>query len=190
MPCFGVCDRLMEIEDQRMSNERTSIEYSFFNSRFGECLIARSERGICGLEFVTGNSVGALQRLESGHPGVMLAKGDGQLVDLAEAIFEPAIPVRPALDFSGTDFQIAVWNRLSQIPLGATMSYKSVAEAIGRPRAVRAVANAVAGNRLAYLVPCHRVVRSNGALGGYRWGVDLKSALLDWETSGNHGARH
>jgi len=166
------------------------IEYRFFKSRFGACLIARSEQRICGLEFVNGSRAETLQRLERYHPGATLARGDRQLVGLAESIFEPGLRVRPDLHLSGTDFQIAVWNSLYQIPLGGTASYQAVAEAIGRPRAVRAVANAVASNRLAYLVPCHRVVRSNGALGGYRWGVALKSALLDWETAESHRLLH
>ena len=173
-----------------MSTLHEGIEYRFFNSRFGECLIARSEQGICGLEFVKGSRAETLQRLERDHPGATLAEGDRRLVADAESIFEPNARVRPDLHLSGTDFQIAVWNSLYQIPLGATVSYQAVAEAIGRPRAVRAVANAVASNRLAYLVPCHRVVRSNGALGGYRWGVALKSALLDWETAESHRTLH
>ena len=174
-----------------MSTFHESIEYRFFNSRFGECIIARSEQGICGLEFVEGSRSDALQRVESNHPGATHVKGDRQLIDVAASIFEPDFLVRRTdLHLSGTDFQIAVWQSLYQIPWGATVSYQAVAEAIGRPRAVRAVANAVASNRLAYLVPCHRVVRSNGALGGYRWGVALKAALLDWETAESRGTRH
>lgn len=173
-----------------MPTSHESIEYRFFNSRFGECIIARSEQGICGLEFVEGSRADTLHRLEKDHPGATLTQGDRQLIDVAESIFEPNMPIRTDLHLSGTDFQIAVWQRLYQIPRGATVSYQAVAEAIARPRAVRAVANAVASNRLAYLVPCHRVVRSNGALGGYRWGVALKSALLDWETAESHGTQH
>jgi O-6-methylguanine DNA methyltransferase len=173
-----------------MSTFHESIEYRFFNSRFGECIIARSGQGICSLEFVEGSRSDALQRVESNHPGATHVEGDRQLIDVAASIFEPDIPVRTDLHLSGTDFQIAVWKSLYQIPRGATVSYQAVAAAVGRPRAVRAVANAVASNRLAYLVPCHRVVRSNGGLGGYRWGVALKSALLDWETAETRGTRH
>jgi AraC family transcriptional regulator of adaptative response/methylated-DNA-[protein]-cysteine methyltransferase len=85
------------------------------------------------------------------------------------------------LDLSGTPFQRAVWEYLQSIPCGETQTYQQVAQAIGRPSAVRAVANACASNRLALLVPCHRVTRSDGALGGYRWGSSLKSSLLQRE---------
>lgn len=167
-----------------------SIEYRFFDSRFGECLIARSDSGICGLEFVNRSREAALHRLESDHPDATWIERDGALAVLVEEIFESGASARPELHLSGTDFQIAVWNSLNRIPVGATSTYQAVAESIGRPRAVRAVANAVASNRLAFLVPCHRVVRSDGALGGYRWGVELKSELLDWETAEHGGTRH
>jgi AraC family transcriptional regulator of adaptative response/methylated-DNA-[protein]-cysteine methyltransferase len=84
----------------------------------------------------------------------------------------------PALDPQGTGFQRAVWDELARIPRGATRSYADVARAVGRPDAVRAVAGACAANNIAVLVPCHRVLRADGALGGYRWGVSRKRALL------------
>lgn len=173
-----------------MPTEYASIEYRFFDSRFGECLIARSDRGICGLEFVNRGRAAALRRLESDHPGATRVEGDRELAVLAEDIFESGASAVPELHLSGTEFQVAVWSSLNRIPVGATSTYQAVADSIGRPRAVRAVANAVASNRLAFLVPCHRVVRSDGALGGYRWGVELKSELLDWETAEHSGTRH
>lgn len=166
-----------------MTQIQGNIEYRFFSTRFGDCLIARSEQGICALEFLSGGRAPALQRLESDYTGSTFSEGGPELASLAESVFEPANDAHPDVDLSGTDFQLAVWKALRQIPPGTTVSYRSVAESIGRPRAIRAVASAIASNRLAYLVPCHRVVRSNGALGGYRWGVDLKSALLNWELS-------
>jgi O-6-methylguanine DNA methyltransferase len=85
------------------------------------------------------------------------------------------------LRVKGSAFQIQVWRALLEIPRGQVTSYRRLARAIGRPRAVRAVANAVAANPIAYLIPCHRVIRSDGTLGGYRWGVACKRSLLAWE---------
>ncbi|SFR55440.1 methylated-DNA--[protein]-cysteine S-methyltransferase [Thiomicrospira sp. ALE5] len=83
----------------------------------------------------------------------------------------------------GTDFQLSVWQALQQIPLGQTRSYQQLANQLGRPQAVRAVANAIAANPIAWFIPCHRVIRSNGELGGYAWGLAKKQQLLDWEAT-------
>ena len=89
--------------------------------------------------------------------------------------------VEVPLDVRGTDFQWKVWQALRNIPHGETRSYAQVAACLGEPKAVRAVARACASNEVALIVPCHRVVRSDGSLSGYRWGVDRKQSLLDWE---------
>lgn len=84
-------------------------------------------------------------------------------------------------DVQGTAFQHQVWQALLELPLGSTTTYQAIADAIGRPKAVRAVANAIGANPIAWLIPCHRVIRSDGGLGGYRWGVQRKRAMLAWE---------
>ena len=164
-----------------MSTSREMIEYDFYHSRFGEVLIARSSESLCHLEFVGRNRGMAIRRLATDHPNASLRERSGKLAGPASAAFSPNNIDRPRMHLQGTDFQIAVWETLLEIPVGATVSYQWVAERVERPRAVRAVANAIASNRMAYLVPCHRVIRSDGALGGYRWGVCLKSAMLEWE---------
>jgi len=161
-----------------MPTSSNRIEYEFFDSRFGQCLIARSSKGICHLEFFDHNPAEVLRRLERDHPDDRLRKSFGTLTDLAESIFDMEKDDRPVLHLQGTEFQIAVWQALLEIPAGSTVSYQQIAERIDRPRAIRAVANAVASNHLAYLIPCHRVIRSNGELGGYRWGIP---AMLAWE---------
>ena len=88
---------------------------------------------------------------------------------------------------NGTDFQIKVWEALMDIPWGSVCSYEDIALRIGRPRAARAVGAAVGSNTLAWLIPCHRVIRKSGHIGGYRWGTMRKKAMLDWEAAGNHG---
>ena len=106
------------------------IEYDFFHSRFGECLIARSNDGICRLEFVGRSREHVLRRLAKVHRNARLRKRTGELVVLAEAAFEPMTADRPRVHLQGTDFQIAVWNMLLEIPPGTTVSYRIVAERV------------------------------------------------------------
>jgi AraC family transcriptional regulator of adaptative response/methylated-DNA-[protein]-cysteine methyltransferase len=101
--------------------------------------------------------------------------------ELARRIEGVAGGAQLPLDVRGTSFQLKVWKALLGIPRGAVLSYAEVAREVGSPRAVRAVANACASNRIAILIPCHRVIRGDGALGGYRWGIERKRALLDRE---------
>ncbi len=108
--------------------------------------------------------------------GVVVARIDGRPADRD-----------PPLDTRGTAFQRRVWEELRRIPAGETRSYSAVAEALGRPTAARAVARACATNRISVLIPCHRVLCADGCLGGYRWGIARKRALLDVERSGGHG---
>ena len=115
-------------------------------------------------------------------PAATLAPADGALAGWAERVVRyitrPAEQLDLPLDIRGTAFQAQVWRALQKIPPGQTATYTEIAAALGRPRAVRAVAQACAGNKLAVLVPCHRVVRTDGDLAGYRWGIERKRALL------------
>ena len=88
---------------------------------------------------------------------------------------------RPTIHPIGTEFQQAVWNALQQIPVGVTTTYAKIADAINRPKAVRAVGTAIGANPIAFLIPCHRVIRTDGGLGGYRWGLEIKKMMLEWE---------
>ena len=109
---------------------------------------------------------------------------DAWMRELARRIEGDAGAADLPLDVRGTSFQLKVWKALLRIPRGAVLSYSEVARDIGSPRAVRAVANACASNRIAVLIPCHRVIRGDGTLGGYRWGLERKRALLDRERAG------
>ena len=150
------------------------------------------------MEFVDSGHAEALRRLAREHADERIRERPfshgGDLASLAGAAFHsmihPGITKAPAIDLRGTDFQIAVWTLLLEIPAGTTATYRWVAERIGRPHAVRAVANAIGRNRIAGLVPCHRVIRSDGALGGYRWGIERKSTLLVREKGALAGRRH
>lgn len=161
-----------------------SIRYAIADSPLGRMLIAATDRGICAIQFADSDSE-LLQGLKREFPfatrkadesglhawtQALLAQMDGKAAD-------PALP----LDIRATAFQRRVWKHLQRIPFGATRAYNQVARAIGQPTAARAVARACATNPVAVAIPCHRVVRGNGAIGGYRWGIERKKALLERE---------
>jgi AraC family transcriptional regulator of adaptative response/methylated-DNA-[protein]-cysteine methyltransferase len=140
--------------------------------------------GICMLAFPQGpGDPRALERLTRLWGAACLDEDPRHVAAWAEPIFgvDAPEPESIGLMVKGSAFQIQVWRALLEIPRGGLSSYQRLARAIGRPRAVRAVANAVAANPITYLIPCHRVIRSDGTLGGYRWGVACKRALLAWE---------
>ena len=151
--------------------------------------MAESERGVCAV--LLGDDAAALMaELKSLFANATLVEGDAAFVQrmaqVISAIDSPGEPMALPLDIRGTAFQLRVWEALREIPLGATLSYRDVAERIGQPDAVRAVAGACAANRLAVLIPCHRVIRTDGALSGYRWGIARKRQLLESEAKKSH----
>lgn len=157
------------------------IGYGFHNSPFGECLLAATSRGVCSLSFVDENRELALSGLQKRWPAAVWEESPAQTEPLAGTIFGDEAPV--VLHLKGTNFQLNVWRALLSIPEGHLVSYADLARAVGRPRAARAVAGAVAANPVGYLIPCHRVIRQIGALGGYRWGETRKRALIGWEAA-------
>lgn len=164
------------------------IRYAVRSSALGLVLVAATARGICTIEF--GDDEAELTaRLTQRFPQSTMLPEDAQfsawLAKLLAQIQLPQSALDLPLDIRGTVFQQQVWKALQDIPLGQTLSYSEVAERIGKPKAVRAVATACASNVLALAIPCHRVVRSNGELSGYRWGVDRKRSLLDAEAANN-----
>ena len=161
------------------------VTYALVQSSLGRTLVARTERGVCRVAF--GTSEAALLselRAEYPHAELSAAKSveERWVQETVGAVDAPWTSTNLPLDLHGTAFQLRVWKALQQIPPGQTASYKDVARKVGSPRAVRAVAQACASNALAVLVPCHRVVRSDGSPGGYRWGVARKEQLLRAET--------
>ncbi len=158
------------------------IRYSISDTPFGNCLLAMTQKGICDLRFVDDDREGqAVSDLSKKWSAAALA-ADQQLGDeMVQRIFSSAPgpgPEKLTLDLHGTNFQIKVWQALLRIPEGNVVSYTDVARGIGRPDAVRAVAGAVGKNPVAWLIPCHRVLRSSGELGGYRWGLTRKKIML------------
>jgi len=150
----------------------------------GALLVASSQRGLCAIAL--GDTPEALQReLQGRFPRAEWVGSDPALAcwmaQVASFLAAPADAPDLPLDIRGTAFQQRVWQALRKIPPGQTASYAAIAAAVGHPQAVRAVAGACAANPLAIVIPCHRVVRSDGGLGGYRWGIERKAALLACE---------
>jgi len=157
-----------------------TIRWTHFDSPLGRMLIAATSKGICRLTF--DDSVNSLQRL---FPQATIVEDAGGLKELVEgaleAIESPRAVHQLPIDVAGTAFQEAVWRELRKIPVGETRSYAEIAAAIGQPTAVRAVGTANGDNHVAVLIPCHRVIRSDGTLGGYAGGLDRKRKLLSNE---------
>jgi AraC family transcriptional regulator of adaptative response/methylated-DNA-[protein]-cysteine methyltransferase len=165
-----------------------SITLGFAGTPFGKCLIGESPRGVCHLSFVhSGNENAALAELQKEWPHARLVRDDSAIDSLSRRIFCRSAgsglrsPLRCIV--TGTAFQVRVWRALLQIPPGMLVTYGRMAEVIGRPTASRAVGNAVGRNPLAYLIPCHRVIRETGIAGEYRWGRIRKRAMHVWESS-------
>lgn len=171
-----------------------TIEYGFAESRFGELIVARTTAGICNLQFVTTTPQAALNELYLywGHDAC-ITENHEMACNVVRNMFEKQLS-NISLDLCGTAFQQKVWEALRQIPFGKTVSYRDVAHTIGQPTAIRAVASAIARNPIAVVIPCHRVVHSNGSLGQYHWGAQLKKRLIQWEhdvltTEKNHAGQ-
>jgi AraC family transcriptional regulator of adaptative response/methylated-DNA-[protein]-cysteine methyltransferase len=164
-----------------------SIAYGLHPSPFGTALVFATERGLCGLAFADrGEEAAALNDMRKRWPNARLVEDQARTLPYARRVFDPALwredqPLRVVL--IGTDFEIRVWDTLLSIPFGATSSYSRVAQRIGRPKAARAVGAAVGKNPISFVVPCHRVMGSSGALTGYHWGLTRKRAILGWEAA-------
>ncbi|MDI6934897.1 bifunctional DNA-binding transcriptional regulator/O6-methylguanine-DNA methyltransferase Ada [Serratia sp. Se-PFBMAAmG] len=168
----------------RAGGKGATIYFALGICSLGDILVAQSDKGICAI--LLGDDPDALLRdLQDKFPQAELVGGDTQFEQLVARVVgfveAPEIGLDLPLDIRGTAFQQRVWQALRDIPVGATVSYADIAQRIGSPKAVRAVAGACAANMLAVAIPCHRVVRNDGALSGYRWGVERKRALLNKE---------
>ena len=157
------------------------IQTAIVDCPLGRMLVAATERGVCAVSLGT-EDAGLQEALRAEYPAAEIAPAAGGLQDEVHALLAYLNGQQPRLDLpldvQATAFQLRVWEELRRIPYGETRTYTQVAEAIGRPKAVRAVANACANNPAALVTPCHRVIRTDGSLGGYRWGLERKASLL------------
>jgi AraC family transcriptional regulator, regulatory protein of adaptative response / methylated-DNA-[protein]-cysteine methyltransferase len=186
-PMMGARGRIGRDDRQERimtSLSTASIRFAVSDCSLGRVLVAATGRGVCAI--LLGADAETLTRdLQGRFPQARLTAADGRIeqwtAKVVELIDAPQVGLRLPLDVRGTEFQKRVWQALREIPPGVTVTYKEIAARIGAPESVRAVAQACGANALAVAIPCHRVVRSDGTLSGYRWGVDRKRALLDRE---------
>jgi AraC family transcriptional regulator of adaptative response/methylated-DNA-[protein]-cysteine methyltransferase len=194
---FGSSSRVYERTDTRLGmtpkqyregGRGIEITWAAVESPLGLMMIGATDRGICFLQFGDSREE-LLGELEREYPAARVQpmpephgpQFDAWIEGLMQYLRAGKADALPKHDVRGTAFQMKVWNYLQSIPKGQVQSYSEVATAIGAPKAVRAVAQACASNRVAILIPCHRVIRGNGELGGYRWGLGRKRALLELE---------
>lgn len=196
---FGSGSRVYENSDRllgmtpasyRAGGAGASIRYTTLDTPLGRLLVAATERGICAV--MLGDDDAQLQaRFESEFPKAARTRVDAGREEWLDAVIariaselgwsDADAPALPPIDVAATAFQWRVWNALTRIPSGSTRSYGELAAELGSPKAARAIGNACGNNRLALIVPCHRVVREDGSLGGWRWGVQRKRQLLTSE---------
>ncbi len=183
---FVACEAMTPGEYKARGRE-LEIHYGFHPSPFGECLIMTTERGVCGLGFVAGAGEAArraaFEDLSRSWRLARFAKDDARTGAVARRIFAPErAPDTPiTLLLKGTNFQIQVWQALLRIPPGCVTTYEEIAKRVGRPRGARAAGGAIAHNQISWIIPCHRVIRKNGAFNHYRWGPERKRAMLGLE---------
>ncbi len=171
----------MTPDEYRGYGKSLTIRYGCHETPFGFCLIGLTQRGICWMSFSdTRDQAGVLR---SEWKGAELVESIADTAPVIEQVFfQSNSDIEPvSLHLKGTNLQIRVWEALLKIPFGEVYSYTDVARSIERPDAVRAVASAIGRNPVSYIVPCHRVIRQCGALGGYEWGITRKQAMLVWE---------
>ena len=164
-----------------MNTATTTIDFALGESSLGQILVALSERGVCAIS-LGDQAEPQIEHLLQKFPTARLNPDNAALKAILDQVLafveSPSRNLDLTLDLRGTPFQQQVWHALTAIPLGSTSTYTTIANRIGEPTAVRAVASACAANPVALAVPCHRVITSNGSLSGYRWGVARKAELL------------
>ncbi len=157
------------------------IEWGISRSPFGNAFIASSPKGIVQLSFFETNETESYQQLMHAWPKAKLNRNDRLVGELSRQIFQSGTSEKPKIAPQGTEFQLQVWKALLNIPRGKTATYSQIAKLIGKPKASRAVGNATGKNPIAFLIPCHRVIRTDGSLGGFRWGTNCKAKILGSE---------
>lgn len=183
---YASADKMLGMKAQQFQRGGTdvTIRYGAVSCALGVLLLAATSKGICRID-IGDSAANLIAALRQYFPHAQLEPMDAQierwLRELVQFIERPHVALQLPLDIQGTAFQRQVWQALQDIPFGTTASYTDIAERIGKPTAARAVATACASNTLALAIPCHRVIRGNGDLAGYRWGVERKRELLQRE---------
>lgn len=179
----------------KVGGEGLDVHYGIHSSPFGWVVLAVCDRGLCGSFFLPEDDPALAETAIAEYwPRANSERNDTKTSPLARQLFGTQLPDtrnRISLFVRGTPFQVQVWRALLEIPSGSLCTYSDIAATIGRPTATRAVASAVGDNPISWLIPCHRVIRKGGYLGGYRWGLPRKKVMLAWEASrkGHSGVR-
>lgn len=169
------------------------IEYGFHTTPFGNCLLGVTERGICWLSFMASDEDGrhALEEMKECWYNSVFHENPERTAHIIRQVFGTGRRDKLHLFVKGTNFQVNVWKALLRIPAGSLLTYQDIARRIAQPKAMQAVGSAVGSNSIAYLIPCHRVIRKDGILGDYRWSAARKKSMIGWElahydTANNH----
>lgn len=159
-----------------------NLIFGIHDTPFGRALIALSDRGICHLSFMDSSDDLAIQTLQDNWPFANLQPSQEITLESIKKIFHPDIAMTNLkVHLKGSPFQLKVWEALLRIPPAKLVTYEAIAQSLGQPRAYRAAATAIGKNPIGFLIPCHRVIRSNGIIGDYRWGSARKRMILGWE---------
>ena len=169
--------------EYRQRGSGIRIEYGFHATPFGNCLIGVTERGICWLSFIASDRDGRhdLEEMKACWHNSIFHENTDITKNIIANVFDAALPRKLHLFVKGTNFQVKVWEALLRIPPGALTTYQDIARRVDNPKAVQAVGSAVGSNMIAYLIPCHRVIRKDGILGEYRWSAARKKSIIGWE---------
>jgi len=179
--------------EYRQRGSGIRIEYGFHATPFGDCLIGVTERGICWLSFIASDQDGryALEEMKASWYNSIFHEDQQLTKDFISQVFASESRDKLNLFVKGTNFQVKVWEALLRIPPGGLTTYQDIARKVDNPKALQAVGSAVGSNTIAYLIPCHRVIRKDGILGEYRWNPIRKKSMIGWEmarydTPNNH----
>ncbi len=186
-------------QEYKLRGSGIHIEFGFHQTPFGNCLIGVTERGVCWLSFfnIDDDAKHELERLKTHWHNSVFHQNQNLTFEYVDNIFNRRGANLPAgkagaqsklhLFVKGTNFQVKVWEALLRIPLGDVTTYQNIAERISNPKAMQAVGSAVGSNHIAYLIPCHRVIRKDGVLGEYRWEATRKKSIIGWEMARRSG---
>jgi AraC family transcriptional regulator of adaptative response/methylated-DNA-[protein]-cysteine methyltransferase len=171
--------------EYKKGGQSLTIQYTFADSIFGKILVANTEKGLCHLAFAKSEAT-SLKELKDKFPNAQFLEQNHPFQNLAIHWLMPksqAPSTTIPLHLKGTEFQLKIWEALLKIPSGHLATYGHLAQSIDKPKASRAVGTAIGANPIAYLIPCHRVIRTSGVIGEYRWGSTRKTAIIGWETA-------
>ncbi|MBX2958214.1 MAG: methylated-DNA--[protein]-cysteine S-methyltransferase [Cyclobacteriaceae bacterium] len=172
-------------QEYKLRGSGIQIEFGFHKTPFGNCLIGVTERGICWFSFISLDEDGRheLENMKEHWHNSVFHQNQNLTAEFVDDIFNRKESNQNKLHLfvKGTNFQIKVWEALLKIPMGDVTTYKDIAERVSNPKAIQAVGSAVGSNHIAYLIPCHRVIRKDGILGEYRWEATRKKGIIGWE---------